>query len=341
VGTSEIADGSIATADIGAGQVTTTEIAANAVDDSKVINDITVNSTKIVSSVSTVTNTGGSLIANVTLGDDADADSVAGVAISATSANTGDADSLYGMMITALASPDAGINESAIRINDGGWDNAFEIEGATLDGNQTLLRFTDPTADRIVTFPNLGGTVLLSGNDNIAAGDIATGAVTTTEISNGTIATADVANNAIDGTKIALGSDAQGDVMYYNGTDYVRLAAGSNGDLLTSGGAGANPSWAAPTGGGDITAVGDVASGGAFIDGNVSGSKFTYEGVTNDTNETVLTFGADPVADATITIPNTTGTLITTGDSGTVSSTMITDATIAAADVAANTLTAA
>ena len=53
-----------------------------------------------------------------------------------------------------------------------------------------------------------------------------------------------IANNSIDGTDIALGSDAQGDVMYYNGTDWVRLGAGTSGQLFQTAGAGANPAWA-------------------------------------------------------------------------------------------------
>ena len=47
------------------------------------------------------------------------------------------------------------------------------------------------------------------------------------------------------GQFIDLASAAQGDVLYYNGTSYVRLAPGTSGHVLTSGGAGANPSWAA------------------------------------------------------------------------------------------------
>lgn len=65
-----------------------------------------------------------------------------------------------------------------------------------------------------------------------------------TTIANGAITTAKIAANAVDGTKIALGSDAQGDIMYYNGTDYVRLPAGTSGQYLKTQGAGANPTWA-------------------------------------------------------------------------------------------------
>lgn len=57
------------------------------------------------------------------------------------------------------------------------------------------------------------------------------------------------------------------------------------------------------------------------------------EGATADTIETALFF-ADPTgSDKTITVPATTGTLITTGDTGTVTSTMVADGTLGYADV--------
>jgi len=52
-----------------------------------------------------------------------------------------------------------------------------------------------------------------------------------------------IADNSINGTDIALGGDVQGDIMYYNGTDWVRLPAGTSGQVLQTNGAGANPSW--------------------------------------------------------------------------------------------------
>ena len=65
-----------------------------------------------------------------------------------------------------------------------------------------------------------------------------------------------------------------------------------------------------------------------------------FEGATDDAHETRLTV-ADPTADRTVTIPNVTGTVITTGDTGTVTSTMLADATIVAADLASNAVTTA
>ena len=60
-----------------------------------------------------------------------------------------------------------------------------------------------------------------------------------------------------------------------------------------------------------------------------------FEGATDDANETTLAI-TDPTADRTITLPDTTGTVVTTGDTGTVSSTMITNGTIVNADVNAS-----
>ncbi len=66
---------------------------------------------------------------------------------------------------------------------------------------------------------------------------------------------------------IAGASWAQGDVVYYNGSNLVRLAAGTNGHFLKTQGAGANPTWAAASGSGAVAtdaiwdAKGDLAVG--------------------------------------------------------------------------------
>ena len=75
------------------------------------------------------------------------------------------------------------------------------------------------------------------------------------------------------------------------------------------------------------TMIGDLQMG---EDTNV-----VFEGATDNDYETTLTV-ADPTADRTITIPNVTGTVVTTGDTGTVTSTMIADSTIASGDIADN-----
>ena len=110
------------------------------------------------------------------------------------------------------------------------------FEGSTADAIETYFSITDPTSsDKTITFPNASGTVILSGHTF-------TGNVSGTLGSGGTT-TLTITGNAVDGTNIALGSDAQGDIMYYDGTNYARLGAGTAGFLLQTGGAGANPSW--------------------------------------------------------------------------------------------------
>ncbi len=50
-------------------------------------------------------------------------------------------------------------------------------------------------------------------------------------------------DNSVSGSKIAMGSDAQGDVLYYNGTDYVRLPKGTAGQALVINTGATAPEW--------------------------------------------------------------------------------------------------
>ena len=57
------------------------------------------------------------------------------------------------------------------------------------------------------------------------------------------------ATNGVDweyvaGTSIRLGSDAAGDIMYFNGTDYIRLAKGSASEVLKMNSGATAPEWA-------------------------------------------------------------------------------------------------
>ena len=63
-----------------------------------------------------------------------------------------------------------------------------------------------------------------------------------------------------------------------------------------------------------------------------TGGTIQFEGATDNAFETTLTV-TDPSADNTLSLPDVTGTLVSTGDTGTVTSTMIADGTIANADI--------
>ena len=54
-----------------------------------------------------------------------------------------------------------------------------------------------------------------------------------------------ITDNAVDGTKIAMGSDAAGDVLYYDGTNYVRLGKGTAGQALVMNAGATAPEWGA------------------------------------------------------------------------------------------------
>ena len=73
----------------------------------------------------------------------------------------------------------------------------------------------------------------------------------------------------------------------------------------------------------NLTTTGTLTSGN-FTCGTITstGASIVFEGATADAYETTITV-TDPTADRTITVPNETGTLLTTGTSDTVDSTML------------------
>ena len=53
-----------------------------------------------------------------------------------------------------------------------------------------------------------------------------------------------LAAKGTDGTDVGTTLTTQGDMLYRDGSGLQRLAAGTNGQVLQTGGSGANPSWA-------------------------------------------------------------------------------------------------
>lgn len=140
---------------------------------------------------------------------------------------------------------------------------------------------TDPVADSATDTLNLtstGSTITITGNSTTDTlnFEIATGCITNAMVnaaaaiawskmaamtagyiivgSAGTVPTAvqvtgDVAmSNAgvTTVTDLTISSEAQGDILYFNGSNWVRLAAGSAGQGLVTAGAGSNPYWGSP-----------------------------------------------------------------------------------------------
>jgi len=115
----------------------------------------------------------------------------------------------------------------------------------------------------------------------------------------------------------------------------------SDENLLTTGTLGAGTTSVS-----SLISSGNISGNTAIISGLIRGTELeltsgniVFEGTTNDNFETTLTV-ADPTADRTLTLPNRSGTIITNGDTGTVTSTMIADLTIVNGDIANSTIRA-
>ena len=151
------------------------------------------------------------------------------------------------------------------------------FEGATADAYETTLAFTDPTADRVITMPNATDTLI--------------GKATTDTLTNKSI---DLGNNTLTGSLAEWNSALQGD-------SFVSLTGSETltNKTLTS------PTINSPTIS-NVTATNLVLTDASIV----------FEGATADAHETTLTV-VDPTADRTVTIPNETGTLITSASAAT------------------------
>jgi len=75
-------------------------------------------------------------------------------------------------------------------------------------------------------------------------GSVGAGSITTAKLADDAVTSAKIGDNAVNGTHIAMTSDAVGDILYYDGTNYARLAKGSANQVLQMGGSNI-PEWGA------------------------------------------------------------------------------------------------
>ncbi len=124
-------------------------------------------------------------------------------------------------------------------------------------GGSVKLPASSGGASQLSELSDVSSSTKTAGNLLIADGsaDFASVAISgdAALAANGTLT---IADNSVDGTDIYLGSETEGDIMYYNSSgNWVRLAAGTAGQLLQTNGTAA-PSWvAAPSGGGGALTV--------------------------------------------------------------------------------------
>ena len=143
-----------------------------------------------------------------------------------------------------LGANSVGITELNVSDGDSG-------QYLTTNGSGTLSFATDSTN---VGATSVGGAVtgtvsnIQIAADAITGAKIADNAINSEHYTDGSIDTAHIGDNQVTGAKIALGSDAAGDIMYYNGTNYIRLAKGSAAQLLTINSGATAPEWTTSSG---------------------------------------------------------------------------------------------
>ena len=204
---------------------------------------------------------------------------------------------------------------------------SFIFEGSTDDDNETTFSVIDPTADRTINLPNASGTVLLTGTTensfitgqtSITSGDIASSSdellISDADASTFKRVTVDNLISSAGGltavvadTSPELGGDL--DVLARD----IVSSSNRNIDIL-------------PNGSGKVIMDGDGSTGGVLISdgsveirsgtGSVSEIKFYCE-VNNAHAQTLKAQPHSEGSSATLVLPVQSGTLIGTGDTGT------------------------
>jgi hypothetical protein len=238
---------------------------------------------------------------------------------------------------------------AALKAGTSIFETKIVFEGATADDYETTVIVTDPTADRTITLPNLTGTVsLLTATETLTNKTLTTPTLTSAVLNTAISGTAFLDEddlNSNSATKLASQQSIKAyvdatitaqdlDVTSDNGTIAIDLDSET---LTIAGGTGLTS-----TGSGNTITM-SIDSTVATLIGtqtltnktltsptintptitNLTATTLTltdasivFEGATADAYETTLTV-TDPTADRTITLPNETGTLITSTSAAT------------------------
>jgi hypothetical protein len=97
-----------------------------------------------------------------------------------------------------------------------------------------------------------------------------------------TVPTKDAVRDIIETFLTISGTPAQGDIIYYNGSAWTLLVAGTSGKYLKTQGAAANPMWDTPAGSGTVTATGGALTPNAVVLGAGTTDTKVVTGVTTD-----------------------------------------------------------
>ena len=238
-----------------------------------------------------------------------------------------------------------------------GSTGTLTFEGSTVNGFETTLAVTDPTADRTITLPDQSGTVVVSGNASIVDADIAAGAeIAVSKLANGTV------NQVLvtDGTDVSWSDDLTlAGNLTVNGTTTtvntetltvkdknIELAVvdtptdvtADGGGITLKGATDKTINWIDATDSWTSSENIDLANGKSYRinDTEVLSATTLGSGVTSSSLTSVGTISAGTWQGTAIDAAYLDSTVVTTGDTGTVTSTMIEDGTIANVDVSAS-----
>jgi len=184
----------------------------------------------------------------------------------------------------------------------------IKFEGSTTDANETTLTLTTPTADRTITLPDATGEVVLKDSSDVVT-------ITSTDAGASNLPTLTLKRDSSSPADY----DGLGNILFVGKNDAAQDVTYAEFEgLITDASDGSEDGFARVKLmiGGTLTNQFDFANYANVSYKNLlltAGRSILFEGSTDDTNETTLTV-ADPTADRTITLPDATGTVITTGN---------------------------
>ena len=185
------------------------------------------------------------------------------------------------------------------------------IRSSDLNSNfdQVLFIAQESTNDATAALAASTAATVTANSAASVAGTASTNASNALSTANSAITTA---NNALSTANTAS-------------TNASNALSTANNAITAANNAVTTANQALPLSGGTITGVLEIGNTGSLV----------FEGSINDGFETTLAV-TEPTADNIVTLPNVTGTVITTGDTGSVTSAMILDGTILNADINAS-----
>ena len=238
---------------------------------------------------------------------------------------------------------------SAIKAGTAVFETQLTFEGDTDDAHETILAISDPSADRTITIPDASGTIVTTTATQTLTNKTLTSPTLTSAVLNTAVSgSAFLDEDGMDSNSATKLASQQSIKAYVDAqitlqdlditTDSGTIEIDLNSETLTvAGGTGIDTSASGnqitiATASGTVTTTATqtltnktltsptlnsptittlTATQLALTDASI-----VFEGATADAHETTLTV-TDPTADRTITLPNETGTLITSASAAT------------------------